>query len=80
MNCGTLDPVAAFLLTRGDPRDSRQAEADAEGYYAQLEDDVDPNDMLDPSRIRDWVEEQRPPAPRRAPASLSIARLERSRA
>ncbi len=79
VNWGTLDPVAAFLLARGDARDRRQAEADAEGYYAQLEDDVDPNDMLDPRRIRDWVEEQRPPAPRRAPPSNIVlrARLER---
>jgi hypothetical protein len=53
---GTLDPVAAFLLARGDAIDRPQAELDAAGYYAQLQDDIEPNDILDPRRIREWVD------------------------
>lgn len=62
VNWGTLDPVAAFLLARGKARDRAQAEADAHEYYAQLDDDMAPNDKIDPRRIRDWVEARRPPA------------------
>lgn len=63
VNWGTLDPVAAFLLARGNARDRAQAEADAREYYAQLGDDTAPNDKIDPRRIRDWVEARRPPVP-----------------
>lgn len=52
---GTLDPVAAFLLARGEAVDRPQAEADARSYYESLAQDVDPNDVLDPRQIRDWV-------------------------
>jgi hypothetical protein len=52
---GTFEPVAAFLLARGDAVDRPQAEQDAVAYYAQLPDDIDANDKLDPRRIRDWV-------------------------
>lgn len=79
VNWGTLDPAAAFLLARGDALDRVQAEANAQDYYAQLDKDTAPNDKLDPRRIRDWVETQRPPAPARPP-SREIAldvRLER---
>lgn len=61
VNWGTLDPVAAFLLARGNARDRAQAEADAQNYYAQLDDDTASNDKIDPRRIRDWVEARRPP-------------------
>ena len=79
VNWGTLDPVAAFLLARGNARDRVQAEANAQDYYAQFDDETDPNDKLDPRRIRDWVETQRPPAPSRsAPMGISLdVRLER---
>jgi hypothetical protein len=63
VNWGTLDPVAAFLLARGDAIDRSQAELDAKDYYAQLDDVADPNDKLDPRRIRDWVQERRIPEP-----------------
>lgn len=79
VNWGTLDPVAAFLLARGNARDRTQAEADAKDYYAQLEDDIPANDKLDPRRVRDWLEAKRPPAPSRQ-TSRDIAldvRLER---
>lgn len=52
---GTLDPVAAFLLARGDAIDRPSAEADARSYYEGLSADADPNEVLDPRQIRDWV-------------------------
>ncbi|WP_414156427.1 DEAD/DEAH box helicase [Pseudomonas sp. BNK-30] len=61
VNWGTLDPVAAFLLARGNARDRTQAEAEAQFYYAQLASDTAPNEKLDPRRIRDWVETRQPP-------------------
>lgn len=69
VNWGTLDPVAAFLLARGNARDRVQAEADASGYYDQLEDEIGPNDALDPRRIRDWVDARRPATARRETTS-----------
>lgn len=56
---GTLDPVAAFLLARGDAIDRPQAESAAQGYYEELPGDGDSNDALDPRRIRDWVDARR---------------------
>lgn len=79
VNWGTLDPVAAFLLARGNARDRSQAEADAQIYYAQLDEKIAPNDKLDPRRIRDWVETRQSPSPKRE-ASFEIeidVRLER---
>lgn len=52
---GTLDPVAAFLLARGNAIDRPQAETRARAYYVELDSDLDANDALDPRRIRDWV-------------------------
>lgn len=73
VNWGTLDPVAAFLLARGNARDRMQAEANAQDYYAQFDDGVDPNAKLDPRRIRDWAETQRPPVTSRsAPIGISL--------
>lgn len=62
---GTLDPVAAFLLARGNARDRVQAETDAQVYYAQLAVDTAANDKLDPRRIRNWVETRQAPVPMR---------------
>lgn len=53
---GTLDPVAAFLLARGNMIDRQQAETEARLYYAELSADLGPNDVLDPRSIRDWVD------------------------
>jgi hypothetical protein len=64
INWGTLDPIAAFLLARGDAIDRPTAEDDAQAYYEGLEDGTDPNDALDPRIIRDWVEARRPRAER----------------
>jgi hypothetical protein len=52
---GTLDPVVAFLLARGDAVDRPGAETDARSYYEGSHEDSDPNDVLDPRQIRDWV-------------------------
>jgi hypothetical protein len=57
---GTLEPVAAFLLARGDAMGRSEAERSAVAYYAQLPNNLDANDQLDPRRIRDWVEANRP--------------------
>jgi hypothetical protein len=79
VNWGTLDPVAAFLLARGNARNRAQANADAQVYYAQLDANTVPNDKLDPRRIRDWVETRQPPDPmRRASREIALdVRLER---
>jgi len=52
---GTLDPVAAFLLARGNAVDRREAEAEAKLYYEERSTSADANDLLDPRKIRDWV-------------------------
>jgi hypothetical protein len=70
---GTLDPVAAFLLAKGDAIDRPRAEADAANYYAGLDADIVPNDALDPRTIRDWVEQRRPQeVPRNDVATFNI--------
>ena len=58
---GTLDPVAAFLLARGDAIDRPKAEEAARAYYDSLPEDIDANDALDPRTVRDWVDSQRLP-------------------
>ena len=50
---GTLDPVAAFLLARGDAIDRPLAEADARAYYQEVQENMQGNDVLDPRRIRE---------------------------
>lgn len=73
---GTLEPVAAFLLARGDAVDRAQAEAASINYYASLseEEQFDLNGMLDPRRIRDWVENHRPvPVVQKRSTSLTVA-------
>ncbi|WP_114860703.1 DEAD/DEAH box helicase [Azospirillum brasilense] len=55
VNWGTLDPVAAFLLARGNAVNRRQAEADAKLYYEERSTETDANNLLDPREIRDWV-------------------------
>jgi hypothetical protein len=70
---GTLDPVAAFLLARGDAIDHPHAEADARGYYDGLPQDVDANDALDPRQVRNWVDARRTrPAERVAVREFTI--------
>ncbi|UVF21350.1 DEAD/DEAH box helicase [Microvirga terrae] len=76
---GTLDPVAAFLLARGDAIDRAGAEEAAQYYYAGLAADIDPNDALDPRAIRDWAQAQRVSTPELSAIRQFIirARLER---
>ena len=52
---GTIEPVAAYLLARGDAVDRNAALRDAASYYDQLPDDIDDNEKLNPRRIRDWL-------------------------
>ncbi len=77
---GTLDPVAAFLLARGNIIDRPQAEAEANVYYAQCAPDLEPNDVLDPRRIREWMGTRWPRAERPVPLVELIidATLERA--
>lgn len=56
---GTLDPVAAFLLARGDAVDRPRAEEIARRYYDGLPEEDDANGVLDPRRVRDWVAARR---------------------
>ena len=61
---GTVDPIAAFLLSRSGVEQTRaQAKQLAERYYsARLSTTAaDPNSVLDPKMIRDWVESLGPP-------------------
>jgi len=55
---GTLEPVAAYLMARGDAVDRPEAELNAMDYYRQLPPGLDANDMLDPRRIRAWSRER----------------------
>jgi len=75
---GTLDPVAAFLLARGNRLDRPEAESDARAYYENLS-EVSPNDALDPRRILRWMETLniRPPGAAPATPFTIAARLER---
>ncbi|QRR14983.1 DEAD/DEAH box helicase [Burkholderia sp. MS389] len=59
VNWGTLDPVVAFLLARGNSVDRQKAEAEAKLYYEERSTVVDANDLLDPREIRDWVRGRR---------------------
>lgn len=76
---GTLDPVAAFLLARGDAIDRPRAEAAARGYYESQPPGTGSNDLLDPRLIRDWVEALRvrteqPAAARKFSIDVALAR------
>ena len=55
---GTLEPVAAYLLARGNAVDRPQAERESEAYYEQLPGDLDNNEKLNPRRIREWLNER----------------------
>ncbi len=71
---GTLDPVAAFLLARGEAIDRPRAEELARAYYDRFPEDADPNEVLDPRTVRDWVDVRRmPPEESRTVRELFIA-------
>lgn len=60
---GTLDPVAAFLLARGSAITRTEANATAADYYGSQAAEPDANAILDPRRIREWMEGVRPVRP-----------------
>jgi len=62
VNWGTLDPVAAFLLARGNAVTRQEAEAEAKLYYEERSAVVDANDLLDPRKIRNWMQNRRVPS------------------
>jgi len=53
---GTLDPVAAFLLARGRVVTRADGRERAKEYYDATADETDANAILQPGRIRGWVE------------------------
>ena len=57
---GTLDPVAAYLLAAGSVTTRSEAEEQAANYYADFLDGLEPNELLEPSRIKAWVDGQKP--------------------
>jgi hypothetical protein len=64
---GTLDPVAAFLLARGNAIDRTRAEAEAQTYYENLPEHIDSNEILDPRTIREWIAGRRQVPEERTP-------------
>ena len=56
---GTLDPVAAFLLSRRTSWTRRAAETEASNYYSTVL-ASNPNDYLNPSSIRQWIGDRVP--------------------
>jgi len=68
---GTLDPVAAFLLARGDALDRTEAETRAKSYYQDHADEIDGNALLDPRIIREWVKARLPARPNRSPRPVT---------
>ncbi|HEY9579569.1 MAG TPA: DEAD/DEAH box helicase [Rhizorhapis sp.] len=73
---GTLDPVAAFLLARGDAVDRPQAELDAKAYYEGRPAGEDANALLDPRTIREWVEARQPARAARIDTSTMAIEVE----
>ncbi len=69
---GTLDPVVAFLLARGNAIDRTSAAAEASLYYPEMR-SLDSNDQLDPRKIRNWYETGLPPRVARTPGSRTYA-------
>jgi hypothetical protein len=53
---GTLDPIAAFLLSSGVSLTRAEAEQQAAAYYDSFA-GADANELLDPRAIRNWVGE-----------------------
>lgn len=51
---GTLEPVAAFFMSRRNAWTRHEAEALAKEYYSQMA-GIDTNELLNPSRVRDWT-------------------------
>jgi len=56
---GTLEPVAAFLLARGDAKTRPEAEQRALEHYDSRPPGTDANDLLDPRAVREWAQTNR---------------------
>jgi len=71
---GTLDPVAAYLLSRRQEWTRGDAELAAEDYHSTATTSGD--ESLDPRTIREWAEERRVPRtiaePRTVPSSIAV--------
>jgi hypothetical protein len=52
---GTLDPVATYLLARGNAATRDEAENRAQDYYKTVSGDLEANEHLNASTIRDWA-------------------------
>lgn len=52
---GTHEPVAAYLLALNRAITRKQAESYSQGYYLENGGTVDADSLLDPRKIRDWV-------------------------
>src|SRR3546814_17020918 len=73
---GTLDPVAAFLLARGDAVDRPSAELAAKDYYDARPAGEDDNALLDPLSIRYWWEARQPTRAARVSTSKIASYME----
>jgi hypothetical protein len=77
---GTLDPVAAYLLGRGRAGTRSEASVFARQYFESHE-ELEPNEMLDPSTIRKWADTLAKPAPlvpKNKPQAPLTVKLERN--
>ncbi|HYT41055.1 MAG TPA: DEAD/DEAH box helicase, partial [Methylomirabilota bacterium] len=52
---GTLEPVAAYLLSKNLEETRLLAEEAAKSYYAEQSQELTPDELLNPSTIRDWA-------------------------
>lgn len=53
---GTLEPVAAYILSQGMAVTREDAEALAAAYYSELPEDQETDDMLNATKIRQWAQ------------------------
>jgi hypothetical protein len=76
---GTLEPVAAYLLSQGLEITRPEAEQTAKRYYEEQLESMNPNDVLNATTIRDWtmaqLEAKRIPNTSVAPPWLSVKLL-----
>ena len=75
---GTLEPVAAYLLSKGRAVTRSQAEWLSKDYYQEQSNNQDYNKLLDPTIIRDWtarLERRETPYRVEPPNSLKVKLL-----
>jgi superfamily II DNA/RNA helicase len=58
---GTTEPVASFLLARGDVKTRGEGEQRATDYYDSRPAGLNPNELLDPRVVREWAQVSRVP-------------------